>query len=122
MAEEISVTIAVTVNNSGFVDDFNSGRLTFTQVAVGADAGTVSVTTSEGNLSLANLTTNGFLILKNLDSTNFIDYGLDDSGTMKACGRLLAGEVNFIRVKPATSVRLKADTATCKLRYWALNA
>jgi hypothetical protein len=53
----------------------------------------------------------------NLDDTNFVDWGYDDSSTMRDPARLYP-ESNWptmFWLKPGRTLRLKADTASCKV-------
>lgn len=116
MANEISITLAVKVLKGSYAETFNYTGFV-SQAAAGAASGVQTVGTSEENLDSGDVANNGLLILRNLDSTNFVDYGMSDAGTMKAVGRIKAGECAMLRVKPAVTVRLKADTASCSVQY-----
>ncbi len=116
MANEIKSTLSVTIVNGEFKDQISESD-SITQNAQGAGGGIVGVTTSEGDLSVGGVTTNGYLFIKNLDSTNFISYGPKSAGVMVAFGKLLAGEWAWIRIKSGVTIRAIADTATCKISY-----
>lgn len=120
MANEITFTANVAVNNSGFKTNFAESTQ-YNQTAIGAASGIHIVTTSEGDLSAGDITTNGLLILKNIDSTNFITYGPKVTGSMQLMGKLKAGETAILRVAPTVVVRMIADTASCKVNYIFLN-
>lgn len=92
------------------------------QVGLGAQGGIVSVGTSEENLSVGDVGTEGLLFLKNLDSTNYVEFGMSDSGTMKPIGKLLAGEIAFFRMKPGQTLRWQANTAAVKVNVLLLTA
>jgi hypothetical protein len=119
MANEIQISLTLTVTNGGYKAN-ESESLSLTQSGIGAAGGVQVVGTSEENLGATDIGTNGLLFLKNLDSANFVDYGMSDSGTMKAVGRLKAGEVALLRVVPGVTVRAKADTASVKVKYLLL--
>lgn len=117
MSDEITTTFRYQISNGSFQDQFTVAAATFDQAAVGATSGVWVVGTSEENLSVGDVGTVGFLILRNLDSTNYVDYGMSDSGTMKALGRIKPGEFAFLRLKPGVTLRAQADTASCKVEY-----
>jgi len=57
------------------------------------------------------LGTPGYVYVKNLDSTNFVEVGLTGSYTIK----LLAGD--FCLFPAAAAIYAKADTASCNVEY-----
>ncbi len=54
----------------------------------------------------------GLVWIKNLDATNYVEYGLTSSYT----GKLKAGEENVFRAA-GSGVFVKADTASCNVQY-----
>jgi len=120
MADEVRVTFQMTVANGNYSDSF-AKTASYSMSAIGAASGIQSIGTSEENLVTTDITTNGFLILQNLDSTNYVDYGLDNAGTMRGIGRIKAGEFAWLRMKPATSLRLQANGGAVQIRFLLLN-
>src|SRR4051794_16541464 len=104
MANEITYSMTVTCTNGSYSEIFRR-QGTITQALQGAASGIQTIGTSEENLILTDITTNGAICLQNLDATNFVDWGLNDSGTMKAIGRIKPGESQFWRLKPGTTLR-----------------
>ena len=82
-----------------------------------SDSGLQTCTTSGTNFTLTNVTTAGYVGLRNTDSTNYIDIGYDDSGTLRDLIRLKAGEVCMFRLQPARTIRGKANTASVIVEY-----
>lgn len=71
-----------------------------------------------GDVSAANA---GWLFIRNIDATNYVDWGMSDGGTMKAVARLKPGEPwQCIRIQPSAQVRLQANTAACLVEYYLL--
>ena len=60
-----------------------------------------------------------YIQLKNKDTANFIDIGPDSGGTMVGLIRLKAGENCTLPLKPSTTIKAQADTASCKLGIMA---
>lgn len=114
MANEITGSYQFRVSNGNFqfntVESFTYDQAT----AGGANPGTVNVGTSEEAISLGDITTNGWALIKNLDSTNYVTWGPESGGAMVALGRLEAGEVALLRLTPsALTLRMQANTAAC---------
>lgn len=120
MSNEIIFNTSFAVTNGGYRTTFTE-QAQYNQNAVGAASGIHVVTTSEGDLSAGDISTNGYLILKNLDATNFVKYGPKNSGVMVELGRLKAGETAILRIAPSVVVRMIADTASCRVSYIFLN-
>lgn len=123
MSSEITGQVSVYCSNGNYKGQFNQ-TLAIDQAAQGAAAGIHTVTTSEGNLSLGDVTTAGVCCLQSLEPTggNYVDWGLDDSSTLKAIGRLAPGEVAVFRLVPSVNLRMKAHTASVSVAYWVLQA
>jgi hypothetical protein len=85
------------------------------QASIGRGGYTQSIGTSEGVVNFGDITTAGWLALRNLDDTFSIQYGPTLDGAMVVFGRLRAGEVALLRLEPGIVMRAKAvaeDTAT----------
>ena len=117
MADEISIQASMNLSNGllTFNQTFSSR---FDQTAAGGPTpGMVTIGTVEESQSLAELSTLGWCMMKNLDDTNFIEWGFS---TGVYGGRLEAGEIALFRLNPSTTMYLKADTAACKMTIYAL--
>lgn len=123
MANEITASLSFSVTNpsdgSGFA---SSNRLTrqYNQNAIGVNAEILAVPVTATAYSFASITTNGFLLIQNLDTTNFVDYGLNASGFLPF-GRLKPGEFALLRLTPGIAFMAKADTATVNVSYQLFN-
>ena len=79
-----------------------------------------NIGTSEEDVTFS-VTTHGFLLMRNLDATNFVQYGAKDT-TMKTMARMKAGEpAGPFRVEPGITLRMKADTAACDVLFIMYN-
>lgn len=118
MANEIQVTAALQVTNGNFRLAKNpEGTLQFNQsVAGGGIPGEVIATTAGVDVDLSALTNEGWCRMKNLDDTNFVQFGHWDGATFYPVGRMKAGEPALFRIDPSVTLRLKADTASCRTR------
>jgi len=120
MANEIQVTANVAVVNGNFRQTFAPGTLQITQTAQGAYSPIVSVGTSEEDLSIGDIGTLGWLCLRNLDTTNYVQWGPKSAGSMVAAGRIKAGEIAILRLEPGITLRWIANTAACKVQVMLL--
>lgn len=76
-------------------------------------ANVISVGTSDESLALGDISTIGWVYMKNLDATNYITAGAD--GTLYNI-KMKAGEPFFGRWNGA-AIHVKANTATCNMEY-----
>lgn len=120
MANEITITLSASVANSYFKSSFQPGSIQLNQTAIGGHMPIVSVGTSEEALTFGDISTLGYVALRNLDTTNYVDIGPESGGAMVAMIRLKAGNVAIMRLKPGITVRAQANTAAVKLQVWAL--
>lgn len=116
-----------------------AGTLTYVNATVGIASTTMTVTkyvdisgtafsslifsvptTSGGTaLPISNLSGVGWLFVKNLDATNYVELYTATSGT--AFAKLLPGEIFMGRLAAAiTAPAAKANTAAVKIQYLAL--
>lgn len=122
MANEITFNFSGQLANGSLKDLFQPSTLLITQTTALADVQTATVlSASEGDIAFASVTTNGYLIMQNLDSTNFVQYGPKSGGVMIATGKLKAGEIAIWRMMTGVTLRMKADTANCKVMIRAYN-
>jgi len=114
MANEITIAASLHVNNEYFKWYFQPGQLQVTQNAIGRGGHAQSIGTSEEVIDFGDITTNGYLILRNLDDTNYVTYGPQEAGSggaMVVFGKLNAGEIAILRVAPTVVMMAQADTA-----------
>lgn len=123
MANEITVQASLKVDNGGLELTHKSGVLRFTQTnARGGNPGVVDIGTSEEDVSFGDLAAPGWVYMRNLDTTNYVEWGKKDgSNNMQAIGRLGAGEVSLFKMNASTTLRMKANTAACKVLIAALD-
>lgn len=118
MANEISVTHKLTCSNGNL--NFTPPTKTYRvdQAAVGGPTpGYVTIGTTEESISFGELGTVGWLLMQNLDATNYVEWGF---ATTVYGGRLEPGETASFRLNPSTTLYLKANTAACKCEVYAL--
>jgi len=114
---EIALSFIGTLTNGSLQDAFPNASLAVTQSVAKVDGPTVSVTTSEADVSFPSISTNGYLWMRNIDDTNFVKYGPKSGGSMIEFGRLYPGEIAVYRLATGVTLRMIADTATCKVQF-----
>lgn len=72
-----------------------------------------AIGTSDESLALGDVSTIGFVMIKNLDPTNYVTIGSD--GTLYPL-KLKPGEA-FMGRWNAAAIHVKANTATCNVEY-----
>lgn len=116
MANEVRVNQQIGVQNGALNVAYPaaSSNATFDQAAVGGPTpGFVTIGTSEESQAFAELTTLGWVILHNLDDTNYVQWGFS---TGFYGGRMEPGEkAGPFRLEPGTTIYLKSNTAACKV-------
>lgn len=127
MANEIGVVTKLSVTKNNYTYFWNPGYLQWGEEVkrdltgtAFADAGQKTVTTSGTNFTLTNVTTAGYVALRNMDANNYVDIGYDDSGTLRDLIRLNAGDVALFRLQPARTIRGQANTASVIVSYMIL--
>ena len=101
-------------------------RISGTQTGDYSQAYLLDIGTSNENIAFGDITP-GYLVMYNLDDTNFVSYGF--AATNKH-GRLQpkrtaddeCGLPNIVYLNGGTNLHLEADTAACKVRIIAYEA
>lgn len=115
MADELKVTIQAQYVKGLLKENYAPGAIAITQAVMGLHGTLVSVGTSEEDMPVGDIATNGWLFLLNLDGSNYVTYGPKDT-TMTPFGRIKPGEPAAIRIEPGVVVRWVANTAPVKLK------
>jgi hypothetical protein len=115
MADEITAQVRLTFSKGGI--SLSRGPNSFNVDVSGSDAihATQNIDTTAENIAKGDITTPGYMWVKNLDSTNFVEIGYDDTG-FKNLIKLKAGEEALFRLTQTTP-QAKADTAAVDIEY-----
>lgn len=122
MANEIAISLALSFSKSSRVDDTSDMGLlglTFTMTGTDYVKGTQNIGTTAELLGKGEITTPGFLVIKNLDATNYIELEKATFSTTAGTVKLKAGEVAMFRVA-STTIYACANTAACDVAYLML--
>lgn len=126
MANEITVATQLAVTNGDFkIQKVGSAQLRRDQVqAEGGGPGIVVIGTAGEDIVLTDLTAVGYFWAKNIDPTNFVEVGIFEAATFRPFCKLKPGDEMVLRLSdsiPGTrTLRMKADTAACKVHIVAL--
>ena len=116
MANEITFNFTGQLLNGTLKDLFQPSTLQVTQTTALADVQTATVlSASEGDIAFSSVTTNGYVIMQNIDGTNYVQYGPKTAGVMAPMGKLKAGEIGIFRMMTGVTLRMQANTANCKV-------
>lgn len=113
MANEGKITVTMTVSgglSTGPVSDSFDW-----DVSKGQQLQCLSVGTTEEAVTFTDIGTNGYIVLKNEDATNYVQVGF--SATVYGM-RLKAGMVAVFPAEPTLDLKLKANTAACRVTIW----
>jgi hypothetical protein len=118
MADELSIIIDLSFSKGGAkVQRSESIKVDITGDAFSHEVQAVG-TTEEQLAQGADLGTPGYILIKNLDSTNYVEIG---STTGVYDIKLLAGEIALYRHNSAT-IYAKANTSSCNVEYILIEA
>lgn len=116
MANEASVRsgLEITKGNLKYRSFPNEFRADVTG-SKGPLPGAVTVTTGGTDIDLTGLGTPGFCRLGNIDSTNFVEYGIWNGANFYPLGEIGPGECYTIKIARnfADNLRVRANTASC---------
>lgn len=113
MAAECRTKIITEVTGLGKILEFAENFVTATPTL--AMYNYDSIATSEEALDISDISTVEFIIIKNVDSTNYIEIDANYSSSFSADIQIDAGKVAMF--KPSGTVQVKANTAACLVEY-----
>ena len=120
MANEISIKPYIKCANGRASITIQLGVLSFNQSAAGFYHNIATIgTTEESIASFGDVASEGWIYVRNIDATNFVDWGFS---TAVYGGGMAAGETVMFRAKPGLTLFFKADTADCKIEILCLEA
>lgn len=125
MANEITVTIglsAVKANAASVARAASARQHDWSGATVTRDVTEVATTSAGVALDLGSVSNSGWALFENLDSTNYVEVGVQVSGTFYPFLRLLAGERAVCRVSQAATLYARANTSAVKLDFTIMEA
>ena len=122
MANEFTVTSSLKLVNG---NDSYSRTISFNAdqtSAGGPSPGVTSIGTTHEAVTPADLTNLGWAVFKNLDTTNFVEVGVQVSTTFYPFLKRLPGEQVQVRLSPSVSLFAKANTGAVRLESQVFEA
>ncbi len=117
MANEARVTSQLHIAKGNLKYDSAQPATYMADVTVGKgpSPGALLIATAGTDIDLSELATPALCVITNLDTTNFLEYGIWDGATFHELGEVQPGEFYVLRLsRNLTGLRLKADTAACE--------
>jgi hypothetical protein len=122
MADEITITLRLQCRNGAFTFDKSMTGIQLDQAtARGGNPGVVNIGTSEEDVAFGDLTDPAYILIRNLDATNYVEFGMSDAGTMKSIGKIRPGGVALFERMTGKTLRMKANTAAVDVEIYALD-
>jgi len=119
MANEITYAVSIQVSKGGA--SISSGSISDTIDMTGVDMGTVTQSIGTSNEALdipADVSGDVHLVVKNLDSTNYVEI-FSDNASNHLMSKLNAGEACSLRnVGSSSALYARANTAACQIQFW----
>jgi len=114
MANEITILSGISVSKSGLKFSYSPGGYQVDMTGLGGPTpGFVTIGTTEEEVQFTELSTAGFVIIQNLDTTNYVRWGFS---TGVYGGRVRPGETaGPFRLNPGASLFMIANAADCKM-------
>lgn len=111
MANEITATINLTVSNGNFVESYSPTMTIDQTVAGGGNPGTITaaLAPSETTVTLTDMTSPGYCLMKNLSTLYSMTFGPDSTGLVDF-GKIGPGEIALFRLDPAATFKIQTDT------------
>lgn len=128
MADEITVNLTADLKNpstgaaGSLKDTFSTGAIKFNQATAGTFSRVVATSTSDTALTLTGITSPGWVMFQNLDSTNSIKIGPDDAGAILPMIQLPPKGFAILPAYASVSFRHQATAGTPKLLVKAWEA
>lgn len=113
MPSELQVQGSIAFTKSGALISRTFASTYFDVSGTAGVQNVISVGTSDESLALGDISTIGWIYLKNMDATNYISVGSD--GTLYPI-KLKAGEF-FLGRWNAAAIHAKANTGACNMEY-----
>jgi uncharacterized protein (UPF0264 family) len=122
MANEISVSLGLSVNNGNYVESFQASGLRYDQTTQLASAGITNIgTATVATIALGEITTAGFAAFRNLSTatsgTAYIALGAYDGTNLHEFVHLRRGQPAVLPLDSNVTVGAKAYGTANKLRY-----
>jgi len=119
MAQEITVTVRLSVAKGYLVQRFDPGAILVDMTGTTAIGGAQDIGTTAEALSITDVSTAGWSYFRNTDTTNFVEIGTGTGGSFVGFLKLKPGEATACRIT-TNAPTARANTAAVKLQFYIL--
>lgn len=120
MAQEITLTLKMSVAKGYLVQKFDPGTILVDLTGTTAIGGVQDIGTTAEALSITDVSTAGYAYFRNTDTTNFVEIGTGTAGSFVAFAKLKAGEAAILRLG-TNAPTARANTASVRLQFYILS-
>jgi len=113
MANELTLNLNINFAKGNVRENVAPGALTFTVSGTKIVRAVQSIGTTDEVLALGEISSLGYLYIRNNDTTNYVEVGVDGTNYVV---KLKAGEIALFRVD-GSAIHAKANTAACSCEY-----
>ena len=122
MAEEITLTSRLAIQNGNYRQDFNPGSIKMDLASDLSESGVVESTGTAAAIDVSNVSTTGMCFLRNITATDNILIGREDSSTFRELITLLPGEYAVFRLSSSNIYHKRSGSSTTLLQYFVQSA
>lgn len=119
MASEITIRASLSFRKGADMDGIDPGEISVTMTGSKVQRGVQLVGTVEEPLLLGEPGAGGWLWMRNLDATNYVQ--VRGASGAQALSRMNAGEPALFRLDAGSTPYLIANTAACSVQYLLLS-
>ncbi len=124
MANELTVSLSLSVANGNHNETFSASGLKSDQAAQGSAGGIVQIGTAVETLTLGDVTAAGYSGFRNLSTatsgTAYVAIGSYDGTNLQEFCQLKRGEASVMRLVPTITLAAKAYGTATRIRYMVL--
>lgn len=124
MANEVTVSLSLTVKNGLHDETFSVGSTRFDQTTQGAESAVVEIGTAVETISLGDITTAGFAAFRNLSTatagTAYVALGKYDGTTLHEFVALRRGQPGLVPLIGGVTIGARAYGSATKVKYIVL--
>jgi len=122
IAPIFSLSYTPTHGQPVYVNQFTEGGSGVTQSSTELKKiDTLAIPTSDTVIDLSALSTLGKIMVQNLDTVNYVEFGPTSAGAIVPMVKLKPGEFAWMRLSPGITLRGRANTSAVDIDIFAFN-
>ena len=119
MANEITASASLRAKKGSVDKSLSVGPVSFTMTGTQYTSFVKNVGTSEESLNVIDAAYGGWLLMVNIDTTNYVEWYTGTGGTVT--GKMEPGEWAMFRSASTADLYLKANTAACDVEIFMVD-